>query len=305
MANIPSELIDYGAALIVQGRESFEEWSADMVREFGDEVQPYLEVMFKEAAWLAERLPERLREASLLELARKARGQEDSRPTAPALSRSPAEKVSGQPQETSEEQLVWQEEAEELGLEERRLRQLEGQAMLPASLLFYGLWRLSVGDWSVDAMVLTVGSVATVVGVFLYSLTFDKDSESWSNLWIFTLSGLLPWAFGTYLVLYKGLWGLRALLDGFSLSTVMACLLYIVLGYASVKAMDELTDRKRLLVREASSRDRVVATLGWTPNTLRTVTVSAKIHALLSHTVPTVPFDPRHKQGEVAQRACP
>lgn len=123
---------------------------------------------------------------------------------------------------------------------------LSRQAALPALIFPYGLWRLfERQDHSWDALILTLGPLATWAGVMLYRSTrfAARTERSWS-LSFRVLSGFLPWAFMCYLFFYKGLWGLISLWGDFSVRSLAGSLLFAWLGFGSAKAMENLSSKE-------------------------------------------------------------
>lgn len=92
-----------------------------------------------------------------------------------------------------------------------------------------------------DYPVLLLGSVLSVLGMMGYTLL---DSV-WQNrrgvlfMLVAYFGGGIPYIFGCYLILYRGLW---RLIGGFSFNNTFKSLVFIVLGYWIVSGIYEVTE---------------------------------------------------------------
>lgn len=128
---------------------------------------------------------------------------------------------------------------------------------LPLGLIFlFALVQTSRFGLGRDNLILTVGSCLSGMIIFAHSLMAfaDKGKKSWP-LTFLALAGFVPFAFGCYLVFYKGFWGLRDLFVRFSVGRLVARLMFIVLGYQVVNGFYRVTEfvekvaRKEVIIK--------------------------------------------------------
>ncbi len=103
-----------------------------------------------------------------------------------------------------------------------------------------------------DAFILLAGSVLSPMALVGYALLPDLAKSKprrklylvlqKSLLMLFPVGGLIPWLFSIYLVLYKGLWQLIQLLQGFSGLVIVRAIFFIIVGLAIVKGTYEVTE---------------------------------------------------------------
>ena len=94
-----------------------------------------------------------------------------------------------------------------------------------------------------DNLILAAGSCLSGVLIFGYGLLVfgNHEKRSW-RLTFLTLAGFIPFAFGCYLVFYKGFWGFRDVFAGFSVGRLLARMMFIVLGYQVVNGFYLVTE---------------------------------------------------------------
>ena len=114
-----------------------------------------------------------------------------------------------------------------------KLRPFNGIVLISLAMLGTGIVQGVRGGFTSPAALLLAGSLASIVAAFCYSgaLAIHADSGRASSL---SLVGLLPYAFGCYLLFYRGLWTGRTLLEDFSFGTLLGCLLFVYFGYRLV-----------------------------------------------------------------------
>jgi hypothetical protein len=106
-----------------------------------------------------------------------------------------------------------------------------------------------------DYLLLAVGSLLSGAAIFGYGFIplLNRETKS-SRLTLLALAGFIPYAFGCYLVFYKGFWGLKNLFTKFTVGGLLACALFVVLGYWVVNGMYLLTE----LVDKAAKREVIL-----------------------------------------------
>lgn len=94
-----------------------------------------------------------------------------------------------------------------------------------------------------DYLLLLVGSLFSAAGLVGYLfLIFAKRGQKSILLSLVAFSGFVPYAFGAYLVLYRGLWSLRELLVIFSFATIVKAGCFVLAGYAIVSGIHQVTE---------------------------------------------------------------
>jgi hypothetical protein len=90
-----------------------------------------------------------------------------------------------------------------------------------------------------DYVILVVGSCLSGAAICGYGFIplyatykgkLDRGKKSWP-LTFLALAGFIPYAFGCYLIFYKGLWGLKDLFAKFSIARLFARVMFAILGY--------------------------------------------------------------------------
>lgn len=67
------------------------------------------------------------------------------------------------------------------------------------------------------------------------------------------------WAFGSYMVFYKGFWGLVELKNGFSIWVVVGSIFFILVGYSIVKNFYKITEIDRAFMKMAKEKGLIPA----------------------------------------------
>lgn len=106
-----------------------------------------------------------------------------------------------------------------------------------------------------DYLFLLVGSCLSGAAIFGHGFIplLDQGRKSW-RLTFLALAGFIPYAFGCYLVFYRGFWGLKNLFARFTVGGLLVCVLFIVLGYQVVNGMYLLTE----LVHKTAKKEVVL-----------------------------------------------
>lgn len=104
-----------------------------------------------------------------------------------------------------------------------------------------------------DYLVLLVGSVisgAAIIGYVISILVYGLEGKRSYVAMFLTFFGFIPWIFGSYLVLYKGFWSLKDLIDDFSFIVLLKSAFYIVFGYIVVSKFYQITEFGRKIDRD-------------------------------------------------------
>jgi hypothetical protein len=103
-----------------------------------------------------------------------------------------------------------------------------------------------------DYLFLAIGACLSGTAIFGHGFipVLDRGRRSWL-LTFLALSGFIPYGFGCYLVFYRGFWGLQGLFARFAVGGLLACALFVFLGYQVVNGMYLLTE----LVDKASKKE--------------------------------------------------
>ncbi len=107
-------------------------------------------------------------------------------------------------------------------------------------------------DFSTRSIILLAGAVASVAGLIGYIAVVLRTAVAGVARrglvpMLLTFGGFAPYAFGCYLVFYEGLWGFWRLLDGFTFSSIIAAVLYLIAGYLIVLAIYGISEFGRAL----------------------------------------------------------
>lgn len=105
-----------------------------------------------------------------------------------------------------------------------------------------------------DYLWLILGSVAAIGGGALYSLDIRMSAEgtkggAWRRL--VAPVGLLTYIFILYLFLYRGLWSLASLMNGFSYRPILRAIVFAGLSLYALKKFHQLTEMERMLKRQS------------------------------------------------------
>lgn len=116
------------------------------------------------------------------------------------------------------------------------------RAMMVLLLVFlFGVVQLFRHGNRADYLILVVGSVLSGLALFGYGFLTSKGPKSWARSLV-AFGGLIPYLFGCYLVFYRGLWSLTALLNGFSWTLLVKPLGFVVLGYVVVVGIYRISE---------------------------------------------------------------
>lgn len=111
--------------------------------------------------------------------------------------------------------------------------------------------------WTTGALVLLVGSVLSVIGMMAFARTVVRPEVSMTAS-LSAMGGFAPFLFGCYLVFLRGFWNGRLLFSHFSVTHLIATLVFIYLGYRIVYWCWQLSEiaeairTGRLVVRDAA-----------------------------------------------------
>lgn len=96
-----------------------------------------------------------------------------------------------------------------------------------------------------DNAVLLLGSLLSMASVFGYTIAGyiygAAGRRSYFGV-LLTLGGFIPWAFGIYLIFYRGFWSLIELQNGFEFLIVIKSVAFILLGYFIVSSFYKITE---------------------------------------------------------------
>lgn len=94
----------------------------------------------------------------------------------------------------------------------------------------YGVIRVFIDGFVMRSGLLLLGSVVSLVALFLYpqAMYFGR---SWLGA-LFAFSGFIPYLFGLYLVLIEGIGRLISLFSGFSVAALFAGIFWVFIGWA-------------------------------------------------------------------------
>lgn len=116
-------------------------------------------------------------------------------------------------------------------------------ALLPV-IIYASAQLFRLGNIS-EHLVLLLGSIVTILAMFGYvGNELTNGVKRKKGLWAMLLSigGFIPWAFGSYLCLYKGLWSFTHLLNGLTLITLLEAVIFTYLGYKVVSNFHKMTE---------------------------------------------------------------
>ncbi len=93
------------------------------------------------------------------------------------------------------------------------------------------------------------GSFLTIVSLIIYGNSDFYVRKSGSQIIrpVLMIVGFIPYVFGCYLFFYEGIWRMRLLLNGFSLTTLSVSLCYFFSGYVVVMAIYKISEFVRLI----------------------------------------------------------
>lgn len=129
-------------------------------------------------------------------------------------------------------------------------------------LIFAIVQTIRIGFSASDNSILLIGSLLSVVSVFGYTMAGYVYGASGRKSYIamlLALSGFVPWAFGSYLVFYRGVWSLRELQNGFDLMIIVLSVFFILVGYFIVSNFYKITEADKSFIDMAKKN-------GWIPD---------------------------------------
>ena len=88
-------------------------------------------------------------------------------------------------------------------------------------------------SWPISSLAVIGGGVLAILGVLLFGRTLSDTSRSIQGA-LSALAGFVPYVYGLYLLVYEGLWGVRALFQHFSVLGLTTCLAFVYFGYRIV-----------------------------------------------------------------------
>lgn len=121
-------------------------------------------------------------------------------------------------------------------------------------VLVYSIVQLSrLGNES-DYLLLLIGSLlsgAAIMGYIINELTNGvKGKKSFLAMFL-AFGGLIPWAFGSYVVFITGFWSLKNLADGFSSIVILKAIIFVFLGYVVVSNFYKITEIGKTISKKA------------------------------------------------------
>ena len=134
------------------------------------------------------------------------------------------------------------------------------KTFVPLSLVFIFavVQTIRIGSVASDNRLLLIGSVLAIVSVFGYTMAGYIYGASGRKSFIAMLlaaGGFIPWAFGSYLVLYRGFWSLLELGNGFDFIVVSKSLFFIFVGYFIVSNFYKIIEADKSFINMAKKND--------------------------------------------------
>lgn len=129
--------------------------------------------------------------------------------------------------------------------------ELTARAILPLIIVFlYAVVQLIRGENQDNSFFLLVGSIfsaVTILGYFISMAIREYGAIQKKSFLVAILiyGGLVPWAFGVYIVLINGLWSLVSLANGFSIIVILKSVIFLALGYSLVSNLHKMTELDR------------------------------------------------------------
>ena len=129
---------------------------------------------------------------------------------------------------------------------QREFVTLAGKAVTALILVFiYSIVQLIRIGNQADYLLLLIGcilSAAAIMGYIINELTNGvKKKKSFLAMFL-AFGGLIPWAFGSYVVFVSGFWSLKELASGFSSIIILKSLIFVFLGYIVVSNFYKITE---------------------------------------------------------------
>ncbi len=132
---------------------------------------------------------------------------------------------------------------------------LGGQVLIGlVPVLIYSIVQLVRYGNQGDYMLLLTGSLLSagaVMGYIINELTNGVKGKKSFLAMILAFAGLIPWAFGSYVVFVSGFWSLKGLVDGFSIMLILRALAAIFFGYMVVSNFYKITEIGKAISNKA------------------------------------------------------
>jgi len=129
------------------------------------------------------------------------------------------------------------------------ISRLTAKALLSLGILFVAtVVQLLRAGYRPRYLLLLAGSVLSAFALLAFAMLVAHDAGKKKRGLVPMLigfGGFVPYVFGCYLVFYEGLWRLRALSGGFSLSLLLVSAFFVVLGYAVVSGIHQVSELAR------------------------------------------------------------
>ena len=94
-------------------------------------------------------------------------------------------------------------------------------------------------------------AITGFIGYIINELTNGVKREKSFLAMFLAFGGLIPWAFGIYIVFVSGFWSLKNLADGFSSIVIIKAIIFVFLGYVVVSNFYKITEIGRNISKGA------------------------------------------------------
>ena len=124
--------------------------------------------------------------------------------------------------------------------------------------IFAVVQMIRIGFFASDNRLLLIGSVLTIVSAFGYIMAgyiYGASGRKSIIAMLLATGGLIPWAFGSYLVFYRGFWSLLELGNGFNFIVVGKSLFFVLVGYFIVSNFYKITEADKSFINTAKKND--------------------------------------------------
>ncbi len=114
-----------------------------------------------------------------------------------------------------------------------------------AIVLIYSIVQLIRLGNQGDYLFLLIGSLlsaAAIMGYIINELTNGVKGKKGFLAMTLAFGGLIPWAFGSYVVFVSGFWSLKNLADGFSSIVILKAIVFVFVGYVVVSNFYRITE---------------------------------------------------------------
>lgn len=138
------------------------------------------------------------------------------------------------------------------------------KTIIPLSLVFIFavIQIIRIDFFESDYGLLLLGSLLSIVSVFCYTMTgyiYGASGRKSYLAMLLTISGFIPWAFGSYLVFYRGFWSLLELRNGFEIMIIAKSIFFILIGYFIVSNFYKIIEADKSFLDMAKKH-------GWIPD---------------------------------------